>query len=74
MRTEQEKRWEPLLAVTRISPRGSIQQPRDAAMERQLRAVEVLPEAEAAALLDYDGGSDGTALDLDQNEERAAAE
>jgi len=44
------------------------------AMERQLRAVEVLPEAEAAALLDYHGGSDGTALDLDQNEERAAAE
>jgi len=25
------------------------------AMERQLRAVEVLPEAEAAALLEYDG-------------------
>ena len=44
------------------------------AMERQLRAVEVLPEAEAAALLEYDGGSDGVALDLDQIETRAAAE
>ena len=36
------------------------------AMERQLRAVEVLPEAEAAALLEYDGTSD--------EEVRAAAE
>jgi DNA recombination protein RmuC len=36
------------------------------AMERQLRAVEVLPETEAAALLDYDGVGD--------DEPRAAAE
>ena len=36
------------------------------AMERRLRAVETLPEAEAAALLEYDGGFD--------DEPRAAAE
>ena len=36
------------------------------AMERQLRAVEVLPEAEAVALLEYDGGT--------EDEARAAAE
>ncbi len=36
------------------------------AMERQLRAVEVLPEAEAAALLEYDG--------VAEDEARAAAE
>src|SRR2546430_445268 len=36
------------------------------AMERQLRAVEVLPEAEAAALLEYQDGS--------EEEVRAAAE
>ncbi len=44
------------------------------AMERQLRAVETLPEGEAATLLEYDGQSDGAAPDLDQGEERAAAE
>jgi len=36
------------------------------AMERQLRAVEVLPESEAAALLEYDGGI--------EDETRVAAE
>jgi DNA recombination protein RmuC len=49
------------------------------AMERQLRAVEVLPEREAAALLEYDDSSDQQALDFDQSghdqgETRAAAE
>ena len=39
------------------------------AMERQLRAVEALPEAEAAALLEYTGDDD-----LAQIERRAAAE
>ena len=39
------------------------------AMERQLRAVEVLPESEAAALLEYDGGSD-----VNQDEAYVAAE
>jgi DNA recombination protein RmuC len=44
------------------------------AMERQLRAVEALPEGEAAALLEYDGGRDGAVPELDQDEARAAAE
>ena len=44
------------------------------AMERQLRAVEVLPEGEAAALLEYDGGGDDAAADPDQIVTRAAAE
>jgi DNA recombination protein RmuC len=44
------------------------------AMERQLRAVEVLPEGEAAALLEYDSGSDGLAPELNEDETRAAAE
>jgi DNA recombination protein RmuC len=44
------------------------------AMERQLRAVEALPEAEAVALLEYDGEGGRTAADLDQAEARAAAE
>jgi len=44
------------------------------AMERQLRAVEALPENEAAALLEYDGGSDPMLSDGDEEEARAAAE
>jgi hypothetical protein len=40
-------------------------------MERQLRAVEILPEAEAAALLEYDDEADPL---LDPHEVRAAAE
>jgi hypothetical protein len=42
-------------------------------MERQLRAVEVLPEGEAAALLEYDGGGDEPA-EIGMIEARAAAE
>jgi len=42
------------------------------AMERQLRAVEVLPEAEVAALLEYDSESAEAALAIDQDEARAA--
>jgi DNA recombination protein RmuC len=44
------------------------------AMERQLRAVEVLPEAEAVALLEYDSEGADAALAVDQDEARAAAE
>jgi DNA recombination protein RmuC len=44
------------------------------AMERQLRAVEVLPEGEAAALLEYDSAGDGAALEVNEDETRAAAE
>jgi len=42
------------------------------AMERQLRAVETLPESEAVALLEHDRESD--AADIEQDEPRAAAE
>jgi DNA recombination protein RmuC len=44
------------------------------AMDRQLRAVEVLPEHEAAALLEYNEGSEAAAPDGDVEEVRAAAE
>jgi DNA recombination protein RmuC len=44
------------------------------AMERQLRAVETLPEGEATALLDYEDPDDAEAATLDPTEARAAAE
>jgi DNA recombination protein RmuC len=44
------------------------------AMERQLQEVEKLPAGEAAALLEYDDGSNGAATDLEAEEARAAAE
>ena len=44
------------------------------AMERQLRAVESLPEAEAAALLDYHGTGGAPGGGIDPEEPRAAAE
>lgn len=44
------------------------------AMERKLRAVETLPEGEAAALLDYDDADDALAADFGQENTRAAAE
>ena len=44
------------------------------AMERQLRAVEALPEAEAAALLEYDETGEAAAADGEAEELRAAAE
>ena len=44
------------------------------AMDRQLRAVEVLPEHEAAALLEYNEGSEAATPDGDVDEVRAAAE
>ena len=43
-------------------------------MERQLRAIEILPGAETAVLLEYDADSDGGGPDLDVDEARAAAE
>ena len=42
------------------------------AMERQLRAVEMLPEAEAAALLEYDEGGEAAAPSSDVEMLRAA--
>jgi len=44
------------------------------AMERQLRAVEALPEAEAAALLEYDDAGEAAAPEGEPEELRAAAE
>jgi DNA recombination protein RmuC len=44
------------------------------AMERKLRAVETLPEGEAAALLDYDDADDASVADFGQEDTRAAAE
>ena len=44
------------------------------AMERQLRAVEVLPESEVADLLEYNTGGQATAPDGELDEVRAAAE
>jgi len=43
-------------------------------MERQLRAVEVLPESEVADLLEYNTGGEATARDGELDEVRAAAE
>jgi DNA recombination protein RmuC len=44
------------------------------AMERQLRAVEVLPESEVADLLEYNTGGEAAAPDGELDEVRAAAE
>ena len=44
------------------------------AMDRSLQAVEKLPEGEAAALLEYDGGDNVAAFEFDSNQPREAAE